>query len=98
MGYQLSDTFEICKWLNQEDALSPLLFNFALDYAIRSMENKKWLELNGINQLLEYADDVALLWDSEEVLRLNGNGHLRTDEGDFDKVSKFKYLGTLITK
>ena len=26
------------------------------------------------------------------------NGHLTTDEGDFGKVSRFKYLGALITE
>ena len=30
--------------------------------------------------------------------RMNGNGHLRINEGDFEKVSQFKYLGALITE
>ena len=30
--------------------------------------------------------------------RLNGNGHLTTDEGDLQKMSEFKYLGALITE
>jgi hypothetical protein len=38
--------------LKQGDALSPLLFNFALEYAIRRVQAKQdsW-KLNGINQL-----------------------------------------------
>ena len=35
VGKHLSDMFRIKNNLKQEDALSPLLFNFVLDYAIR---------------------------------------------------------------
>ena len=28
--------------------------------------------------------------------RPNGNGHLTTDEGNFESLSEFKYLGALI--
>ena len=34
----LSDRFPIKNGLKQEDALSPLLFNFALEYAIRMVQ------------------------------------------------------------
>ena len=69
VGRQFSDTFEIHNGLKQGDALSPLLFNFVLEHAIKSLEEKEGLQLNGINKLLVYADDVVLLGDNEEILR-----------------------------
>jgi len=61
IGNNMSDSFKICNGLKQIDALSPLLFNFALEYAILKIKgNKKGLSLNGLNQLFEYADDVDL--------------------------------------
>jgi hypothetical protein len=61
----LSDNFSIQNDLKQEDALSPLFFNFALVYAIRKVrENQVGLIVHGTYQLLVYADDANLLGDN----------------------------------
>jgi hypothetical protein len=41
VGKHLSDRFPIKNGLKKGDALSPLLFNFALEYAIRKIETNK---------------------------------------------------------
>jgi hypothetical protein len=58
IGKHLSDSLPIQNGLKQGDALSPLLFNFALEYAIRMVGMK----LNGTHQLLAYADDVNVTY------------------------------------
>ena len=68
----LSDMFPIRNGLKQGDALSPLLFNFALEYAIRRVQvNQDGLKLNGTHQLLAYADDVNILEGSVDTVKEN---------------------------
>jgi len=68
----VSDRFPIRNGLKQGDALSPLLFNFALEYAIRRVHvNRDGLKLNGTHQLLAYADDVKILGGGIHTLKEN---------------------------
>ena len=54
--------FPIRNGLKQGDALSSLLFNFALEYAIRRVQvNQDGLKLNVTFLLLIYADGVTIL-------------------------------------
>jgi len=58
----VSDIFPIRNGLKQGAALSPLLFNLVLEYAIMRVQvNQDGLKLNGTHQLLLYVDDVNIL-------------------------------------
>jgi hypothetical protein len=68
----LSDKFPIENGLKHGEALSPLLLNYASEYAIREVqENQVSLEMNGTHQLLVPTDDVNLLGDSTNTTKEN---------------------------
>jgi hypothetical protein len=91
----LSDTIPRQNGLEQGDALSPLLFNFALEYAIRKVQGSQVdLELNGTHQLLVHADDINLLDDDINTVKEN-TGTLSEASRDVDlerSAEKTKYM------
>jgi hypothetical protein len=95
IGKLLSDKFPVQNGLKQGNALSPLLFNFSLDYAIRNVrENEVGLELSGTHQLLVYVDDVNLLGDSVNIIKENSGTLLEAsrDIGLEINAEKTKYM------
>jgi hypothetical protein len=72
IGKNLSDNFPVQNGLKQGDALLSLLFDFALEYAIRRVqENQMVLKCNGTHQLLVCADGMNLLGDNIDTTRKN---------------------------
>ena len=72
VGKNLFDRYPIRNGLKEGDALSPMLFNFPLEYAIRRVQvNQDGLKLNCTRQLLAYADDINILGGSIHTLKKN---------------------------
>jgi hypothetical protein len=72
IGKHLSDSFPIQNGLKQGAALTPLVFNFTLQYAIRKVqENQVGLKFNETYQLLAYADDVNLPGNNIDTIKKN---------------------------
>jgi hypothetical protein len=89
--------FPIRNDLKQDDAVSPLLFNFALEYAIKRVHvNQDGLKLNGVHQILADADDV-ILGESVHIVKENAEALVvATKEIELEvNADKTKYSGPL---
>ena len=72
VGKHLSDMFSIKNGFKQEYTLSPLLFNFALQYAIRKVQaSQDGLKLKGKHQSLVHVDDVNMIGGSTHTIKRN---------------------------
>jgi hypothetical protein len=91
----LSDSYPIQNDLKQGDALSPLLLNFNLVYAIRKVEeNQVGLKRNGTHQLLSDSDNVNLLGDGIDTIKKNTKTLMDASKevGREINVQKTKYM------
>jgi len=64
--------FPVKNGLKQGQSLSPLIFNFALEYAnSRVQVNQDGLKLNGSHQVKVYADNVNIMGGSVCTIKKN---------------------------
>ena len=94
IGNYLSSSFPIENCLKQGDALSQLPFNFALEYAIRKVQETNLGLDHGTHQLLNYADDVNLIGDDFRKIERNADVLLNAckDIGLSVNTGKTKYM------
>jgi hypothetical protein len=94
VGKNLSDVFPIRNDLKLGDALSPLFFNFVLEYVIRRVQKNQYgLKLNSTHQPLVDADDVNILDGSVRTIEQNTQSSIMAikETGPEVNVDKTKY-------
>jgi hypothetical protein len=104
--------FPVQNGLKQGDALSPLLFNFSLEYAITKVQKKPGgIEINtntikkNKETLIAASKEVGLELTAEKTkynlmsLHQNAgqNRNIKVANRSFENVTEFRYLGTTVT-
>jgi len=87
--------FPIRNGLKQGNALLPLFFNFALEYAIRRVQViQDGLKLNGTHQFLVYADDFDILGGRIHTIKENAEALVVSNKetGLEANADKTKYI------
>jgi len=95
VGKNFSDMFPIRNGLKQGDALSPMLFIFPLEYAIRRVQvNQDGLKLNGTHQLLVCADGFNIPGESVHTIKERAEALVvaSKENGLEVNVDKTKYM------
>jgi hypothetical protein len=85
---ELSESFEVVKGLRQDDALSLVLLNLALESVIRRISQRQPMEVNGNHTLLTYACDIIILGDTNQDI-VNSLSNL---------MKECKHMGLLVNK
>ena len=98
VGEILSDSFEVSGGLKQGDSLSPMLFNIALEKAIRAAElTTEVFGIDGPRVLLAFADDIDVVGNTvimvkELFNKIEGQAEVMGLKINEDKT-KYMYVG-----
>jgi len=86
--------FEVRAGLKQGDALSPILFNLALEKVIRSLSARQNMEILEQNTILAYTDDIVIIGSSRIDVEMRTADLIKAAEPIGLKVNqeKTKYL------
>ncbi|KAE9522716.1 hypothetical protein AGLY_016879 [Aphis glycines] len=90
----MSETFEVKSGLRQGDALSPTLFNLALEKAMREVWDGRKMEICGKRVILAYADDIVVMGETREEVMNTASKLLKASKTIGLRVNeeKTKYL------